>query len=258
MNGKKTTYMAALGIMLLAVASTLSQSESQSTKKLYQPNGSEGSLTGTVFLSGSPPMPMRIDMSGDPVCYENNPRPLTEFIVAKNGRLANVLIYVKASPALEGLTFETPATHVVLDQLGCRYLPRVLGIEVNQILEIRNSDNTRQNVHAMPRNNVDWNQSQVPSSEPLTHRFTHSEIAIPFKNNQHPWMKAWVGVFAHPFFAVSNSKGGFTIEDLPPGNYTIGAWHEEFGEKTLEVTVYPGSHQKVDISFDISERKVVH
>src|SRR5437773_6832935 len=234
------------------------QSEPQSTKKTYQPNGSEGSLAGTVSLSGTAPWPMRIDMSADPVCHENNPKPLTEFIVAKDGRLANVLVYVKSGDLLEGLSFETPTTSAVLDQHGCRYLPHVLGVQVNQTLEIRNSDKTIQNVHAMPKNDPDWNQSHAPLSEPLTHRFKHAEIAVPFKDNLHPWKKAYVGVFTHPFFSVSNRKGVFTIEGLPPGNYTIGVWHEEFGEKTLEVTIYPGSHQSLDISFDMAERKVLH
>lgn len=257
MKQLKRTCFPALGLMFFGVALILAQSDSQSTKKPYQPNGSEGSLQGTVSLLGTLPEPMLLDMSADPVCYENNPKPLTEFIVAKDGRLANVLVYVKSGETLEGLTFETPTTRVVLDQRGCCYLPHVLGVQVNQTLEIRNSDNTRQNVHAMPKNDPDWNQSQVPSSEPLTHSFKHAEIAVPFKDNQHPWKKAYVGVFAHPFFAVSDGKGTFTIEGLPPGNYTLGVWHEAFGEKTFEVTIYPGSHQSLEVNFDMAERRVV-
>jgi hypothetical protein len=91
----------------------------------------------------------------------------------------------------------------------------------------------------------------------LTKRFTLSEIPIPFKDNQHPWKKAYVAVFAHPFFAVSDNQGAFTIEGLPPGNYTIAAWHEEFGEKTFEIAIYPGSQQSLDINFDMVDRKVV-
>jgi hypothetical protein len=257
---RSTTCLTVSGamLMLLAVALTFAQSESQSTKRVYQPNGSEGSFKGTVSLSGTPPSPYKIDTSADPVCDQTNPNLFTEYLEVSGGRLANVLIYVKTGAALEGLTFETPATNVVLDQRGCRLVPHVLGIQVNQTFEVRNGDNTTHNVHATPKNNVDWNQSQAPLSEPLMTRFTHTEIAIPIKNNQHPWMKAYVGVFAHPFFAVSDSKGAFTIEGLPPGNYTIATWHEEFGEKTIDVTVYPGSHQSLDFNFDMAERKVKH
>ena len=243
-------------LMLLAAALTFAQSESQSTKKVYQPNGSEGSFKGTVSLSGTPPGPYKIDMSADPVCDQTNPNLFTEYLEVSDGRLANVLIYVKTSAALDGLTFETPATNVVLDQRGCRFMPHVLGLRVNQTLEIRNSDNTTQNVHPTPKLNLEWNYSQAPLSEPLMKSFIHSEITIPFKSNQHPWMKAYVGVFAHPFFAVTDSKGAFTIKGLPAGNYTIAAWHEEFGEKTIDVTVYPGSHQSLDFNFDMAERKV--
>jgi hypothetical protein len=260
MKQLKMSYFLALGmiLMLSAIVLTSAESKSQSTKKPYQPNGSEGSLTGTVSLTGTPPSPMRIDMSADPICDENNPEPLTELIEVRDGRLANALIYVKAGTALDGLSFETPATNVVLEQRGCRYVPHVLGVQVNQTLEIRNSDNTTQNVHATPKLNPDRNQSQAPLSEPVTMRFGQSEIAIPIKDNQHPWKKAWVGVFKHPFFAVSDNKGAFTIEGLPPGDYTIVAWHEQFGEKELNVTIYPGSQQTFDFIFDMGERKVGH
>jgi hypothetical protein len=243
-------------LMLFAATLTWGHSEPQATKKSYQPNGSEGYVTGTVSLTGTAPRATRIDMSADPACYENNPNPRTKFFVVADGCLADALIYVKAGIALNGLSFEAPATNVVLDQRSCFYVPRVLGVQVNQTLEIRNSDNTIQNVHAMPKNNADWNQTHVSSSPPLTHKFTHSEIPIPFKDNQHPWKKAYVGVFTHPFFAVSNHKGEFTIEGLPSGDYTIAAWHEQFGEKTFEVTVYPRSTHRLDIKFDMADRKI--
>jgi len=257
MKRQRTHWPGATIILLLfAVTLTWGQPESQATKKPYQPIGSEGYVTGTVSLIGTPPRATRIDMSADPACYEHNPNPRTKFFVVEDGRLADVLIYVKAGTALNGLSFETPATNVVLDQRGCFYVPRVLGLQVNQTLEIRNSDNTVQNVHPTPKNNPDANRSQRPSSDPLMLRFAHAEIVIPFKDNQHPWKKAYVGVFAHPFFAVSNRQGEFTIAGLPPGDYTIAAWHEQFGEKTFEVKVYPRSTQSLDIKFDMADRKI--
>jgi plastocyanin len=256
MRRQKTTGRTVFAItsMLLAVA-WISQADPQSTKKPYQPNGAEGSLVGNILLSGTPPRPLQIDMSTNPDCYKANPNPLTEFLVVSDGKVANVLIYVKSGEALAGLSFETPTTNVVLDLRGCRYAPHVLGVQVNQTLEIRNSDDMYHNVHAVPKNNLDWNQTLVPSSEPLKHRFTHSEIAVPLKNNQAPWMKGYVGVFAHPFFAVSDRKGAFTVEGLPPGTYTIAAWHEYLGEKTMEVTIYAGSRQRLDVNFDMADRR---
>ena len=257
MKRQKTLWPAVtVVLMLFAVTLTWGQSESQATKKPYQPNGSEGYVTGSVSLLGIAPRATRIDMSADPACYEHHPNPRTEVFVVEDGRLANAFIYVKGGTSLDGLSFQTPATSIVLDQRGCFYVPRVLGLQMNQTLEIRNSDNTVQNVHPRPKNNPEWNQSQAPSSQPLMMRFTNEEIPIPFKDNQHPWKMAYVGVFAHPFFAVSNRKGEFTIEGLPPGNYTIAAWHEQFGEKTFEVTVYPRSTQSLDIRFDMADRKI--
>jgi hypothetical protein len=248
------------GLILIFLAATFAwaQRDSQSAKTTYRRNGGEGSLAGTISLSGIPPDPKRIDASADPICYEANPDPLTEYFVGAEGRLANVLVYVKSGAALESLNFETPATNVVLEQRGCQFIPHVLGLQLNQTLEVRNGDRTTQNVHATPKNNPDRNQSQAPFSEPVTMRFGNPEVAIPIKDNQHPWKKAYVGVFTHPFFSVSDRKGAFTIEGLPPGNYTIGAWHEEFGEKTFEVTIYPGSPQSLDISFDVADSKFRH
>lgn len=243
-------------LMLFAGTFTWGQSESQSTKKPYQPNESEGYVTGTVSLTGTPPGPKKIDMSADPVCAQSNRHPLTEGIVAKGGRLANVLIYVKTGAALEGLSFEAPATNVVLDQRGCRFIPHLLGLRVNQTLEIRNSDRTTHNVHATPRISPDWNMSQSAGAEPLLVHFARSEVVIPIKCNQHPWMKAYVGVFAHPFFAVSDKRGAFRIEGLPPGDYTIAAWHEEFGEKTFQVTIKAGAEETLRIRFSATDRRL--
>ena len=252
MKQEKTLYSAGFGIVLTALLLLLLlfQSESQTNKRPYQRTGNEGSISGTISFIGEPPEPKKIDTSADSVCARTNPNAVTEDVVIADGFVANVLVYVKEGHALDGFTFETPATPVVLDQRGCRLAPHVFGLQTHQILEVRNSDPTTHNFHATPRKNPDWNQSQPAGADPLTTKFGNPEVAIPLKNNQHPWMKAYAGVFEHPFFAVTNESGAFSIEGLPPGTYMIAAWHERFGEKTVEVVVTPGSGQYIHLSFD--------
>lgn len=241
-----------LGVLLL---SSVSSSQSQDQKKTYQRTGEEASITGTVAFIGDPPKPHEIDMYADPACVRMNKHPVLDDLIITNGFVANVLIYIKKGSALDEFTFETPATPVVLDQRGCRFVPRVLGLQTNQILEIRNSDPTIHNVHPIPKKNPEWNQSQPPGGEPLLTKFTVPEVPIPIKNNQHPWMKTYAAVFAHPFFSVTDHQGAFAINGLPPGTYTLVVWHERFGEKTRVITVTPGANQYLQISFDLLDYK---
>ncbi len=105
------------------------------------------------------------------------------------------------------------------------------------------------NVHPSPKSNQEWNQSQTAGQAPIIQKFTRPEI-IPVKCNQHPWMKSYVAVQRNPFFAVSGPDGKFEIKGLPPGTYTIAAWHEKFGEKTQTVTVAAKESKTQDFSYD--------
>jgi polysaccharide lyase family 4-like protein len=256
MKQEKMFYAAGFGgvITILMLVFTVLQSESRTDKKPYQRTGNEGAIIGTISFIGDPPEPKKIDMSADPVCVKTNPHATTEDVVITNGLVANVLVYVKEGRALDEFTFATPGNPAVLEARGCRFVPHVLGLQTKQILEIRNSDQTTHNFHATPRKNPDWNQSQPAGAGPLNAKFANPEVALPFKNNQHPWMKAYAGVFDHPFFAVTNESGAFDIEGLPPGTYKLAAWHERFGEKTIDVVVTPGSGQYLHLSFDAIDR----
>jgi hypothetical protein len=216
--------------------------------------GQEATLTGTITFTGKPPKPFLIDMSADPFCVASNPKLETEWFVVNNEKVANVLIYVSGSP-LDNYTFETPTSTVELEHKGCRYEPHVLGMQAGQRLSITNSDSTHHNTHPTPKNNGEWNQTQSPGAPPILKTFQRAEVAIPFKDNQHPWEKAYVGVFNHPFFAVSDALGNYRIEGLPPGSYKITAWHEQLGEKTVEVTVIPGESRFVGFTFAVTDLK---
>ena len=223
----------------------------------YTPTGNEGTITGKIAYVGTPPAPKKIDTTADPVCGQKNPNLETEDTVVKDGKLANVFVYIKDgatadSKKISDLGFAVPSNAVVLDQNGCHYRPHVFGLQVNQKLQIKNSDPTQHNIHPTPKNNPEWNQTQPNGAPPIEKSFARAEVLIPVKCNQHPWMKAYIGVLKHPFYAVSKPDGSFEIKDVPPGTYTVVAWHEGGAtgtEKTMQVTVSAKGTATADFSF---------
>jgi plastocyanin len=203
-----------------------------------------GAIKGTVTLKGTPPPNPTINMGSDPYCMKLGTAPTPVFVISDGG-LENVFVYVK--DGLGTLKFPVPSTPVVLDQKGCAYTPRVLGIQVGQPLDIVNSDETLHNVHAMPMANREFNRGQALQGLKSTTTFTAPEVMVPFKCDVHRWMNAWVGVLEHPFYAVSGKAGAFALDGLPPGTYTIEAWHEKLGTQTQQVTI--GARESTNITF---------
>ena len=204
-----------------------------------------GSISGVISFQGAiSRMPM-LDMSSDPACPPD-PQP-PDVVLLKNGKLANVFVYVKDADKLG--TFAATGDPMVMDQKGCHYAPHVLGLMAGQPLKIMNTDKAEHNIHTMPKNNAAWNESQTPSGKPIVKTFEHPEIMMPVQCNQHPWMQMYVNVLPHPFFAVSSTDGTFQIKDLPPGDYTLVAVHEKFGEQTLKVSILPKQTTTADFTF---------
>lgn len=204
-----------------------------------------GSIMGVVDFKGAVPKLPTLDMTADPGCPQK-PQP-SDTVVVNQGKLANVFVYVK-----EGLpqgTFAVPSDPVVLDQKGCRYIPHIMGIMVGQPFKILNTDTADHNIHNMPRNNPQWNETQFPTDKPIIKTFTNPEMMLPLQCNQHPWMRAYVNVMPHPYYAVSAEDGSFAIKNLPPGEYTLVAVHEKFGEKTMKVKVDAKGTAKADFVF---------
>jgi plastocyanin len=195
-----------------------------------------GSVTGKIALEGRTPPPDVIRMNSDPNCERAAQNVRIETIVAgEDGALQNVFVYVK--DGLRDLKFPIPATPVMLDQKGCRYQPHVLGVQVGQPMEIVNSDATLHNVHAVASANREFNTGQPFQGMRFTHTFTTKEVMVPFKCDVHNWMNAHIGVLDHPFFAVTGPDGTFALMGLPPGTYTIEAWHEKLGTQAQSITV---------------------
>ena len=236
---------------------TSSTADTSSSAKKFAPKGNEGSVAGTIAYTGTPPAPKKIDTSADPVCAKESPNLTTEDAVIKDGKVANVFVYVKDGTLADGTkigdySFDPPSQAVTLDQHGCHYRPHVLGIQTNQKLMVTNSDPTQHNIHPTPKNNPEWNQTQPNGAPPIEKTFARAEVLIPVKCNQHPWMKAYIGVLKHPFFGVSAEDGAYSIKGLPPGTYTVAAWREggvNGTEKTMSVTVPASGSAKADFSF---------
>lgn len=210
-----------------------------------------GTIHGKISFTGAKPAAQRIDMEADPACQKvNNGRKVVDdsVIVSPDGGLANAFVYIKAG--LEGKKFETPAEEAVLDQHGCTFGPRVMGVMTRQTVIVRNGDPVEHNVHPVPKNNAAWNEAMEPNGADARHRFAHPEIMIRVKCNIHGWMRSYIGVLEHPYFAVTASDGTFTLPNVPPGSYTVGVWHEKFGELEQTVTVGASADQKVDLQYD--------
>lgn len=209
-----------------------------------------GTVKGTISFQGTKPHLPEINMAQDKVCASEQSGPVypEDGEVNSNGTLPNVFVYVKSG--IGNGTYPAPSTPVTLDQRRCEYAPHVLGIMVGQPLKVVSEDPTTHNIHVMAKDNRSWNVSQQPGAPALTEHFTHPEIMIAVKCNEHPWMKAYIGVTTNPFFAVSGDDGSFAIQNLPPGRYTIAAWTATFGTQEQQITVQAGETATANFAFE--------
>jgi len=220
-------------------------------------SGPTGTVNGVISFNGTPPAPKKIDTTADPVCGQKNPNLMTDDTIVNDGKLSNVFVYIKEGTVEGGkkvvdYAWATPTVAARLDQNGCHYDPHVMGVQVNQTISITNSDPTQHNVHPTPKFNQEWNQTQSAGQGPIEKSFGRAEVLIPVKCNQHPWMKAYIGVLRHPLFSVSGEDGAFEIKGVPAGTYTVAAWREGGAtgtEQTMQVTVPADGSTKADFAF---------
>lgn len=206
-------------------------------------------VTGTIKLDGTAPKMKIINMAAEPSCAKQHTSPaMTEDVVpGDGGTLQNVVVYLKGD--FSQYKLDVPSTPATIDQKGCQYFPHVLALMTNQPLSVVNSDMTTHNIHPVPKNNREWNESQPPGSMPIMQSFAREEVSVPVKCNVHPWMKAYIAVIGTPYFAVTGKDGSFEIKNVPPGTYTVSAWHETYGTQEQMVTVAAKESKAVTLTF---------
>ena len=211
----------------------------------------EGKITGSVKFTGTPPHMKGIDMSKDPWCakqHASDPAHLENVVVSSGGGLENVVLYI--SQGLTASAEAVPSQVPVFDQKNCMYTPHVLAMDATQTFKVVTSDQTTHNIHPLPNpmtGNIPWNQSQPPGAAPVEKSWKAAEM-IPVQCNIHPWMHGYFAVVKGPY-AVSDANGSYTINNVPPGSYTVTAWQEELGTQTAKVTVAAGGSASADFSF---------
>jgi hypothetical protein len=264
---KKLSLVMPLAVMLIAVGCGGGEKKTSTTTEtgmaktptteMQQPASTPAATTGAmnagikgkIAFEGTAPKGEAIKMDSDPVCKSLHKEAVytEDVVVNPNGTLRWVMVYVK--DGLGDRTFPTPTEPVVLDQVGCHYVPHVFGMMANQPIEIRNSDETLHNIHAMPTVNTAFNIGMPRAGMKQTKTFKEVEMPVHFKCDVHKWMSCYTGVFNHPFHSVSGEDGSFEIKGLPAGTYTIEAWHEKYGTQTQSVTVGDAETKEITFTF---------
>jgi len=209
---------------------------------------STGTIAGIVRLEGTPPPMGTLPLAGWAACAEQHQGPVpTGDVLVHDGLVENAFVYVKEG--LGNRVFAVPTAAVTIDQRGCVYHPRVVGAQVGQPIEFVNDDATLHNVHGTPRDSSPWNFTMPIQGSRRTLRIDAPEVMVSVRCDLHPWMQGWIGVLDHPYFAVTGADGRFALEDVPPGDYVVAAWHERFGVRETRVTLPPKGTAEVTFTF---------
>jgi plastocyanin len=206
-------------------------------------------LNGRVSYEGTPKKLKPIDMSTEPKCanFYNTPPMPDNAVSGSDNSLPNVIVYISAGAPDEN--FAGPVVH--LNQRGCRYAPHVVAVQANQEVWVQNDDSVTHSVHPLAQHNAEWNRSQPPGTPPVVIRYSQPEF-IKVKCELHSWMRGVLAVFKNSHHAVTDSTGSFTLNDLPPGKYTITAWHETYGTQSKEVTIAAGQNPDLNFVFKVT------
>jgi plastocyanin len=203
-----------------------------------------GTIRGQVSFVGTAPPRPALDLSSDPYCAKQ--RVQSEDVVVTGGKLRDVLVRIKPGSAGKHVPPQKP---LVIDQNACMYRPRVSGAVAGQQILLRNSDRTLHNVHAYAGKRTLFNRAQLPGAPDMKAVQPPGTEILELGCDIHRWMRAYVVISDHPFFAVTGDDGRFEIRNVPPGTYTLEAWHPVLGQQTGQVTVPSAGTATAQLSF---------
>jgi len=214
--------------------------------KLAAKPDASGEIKGKITYEGTLPKFKPLDMVNEPTCAQHYTTPVLpeNVVTGPNNSLQNVVVYISAGAPDEA----APSQAAMLKQRGCRYIPHVLAMETNQEIWVQNDDSVAHTVHPMARINKELNRSQPPGTPPLVIKYDKTEI-IRVKCELHSWMRGVFVVLKNSHYSVSDEGGGFSLPNLPPGKYTITAWHEQFGEQSQVVNIGGGETKELNFVF---------
>ena len=210
----------------------------------------DSSIEGTVDLTGKAPTPAKLHREADPYCAKT---PMTDpSVLVKNGKLENVWVHV--TKGASGSAKVDTSKVVEMDQKNCMYTPRMTTAVVGQKIQAKNGDPVLHNVHTYMGSATVFNKGMPNEKTPPIEYTAKEEGMMRWKCDVHPWMRGYIGISKNGLQAISGSDGTFKIDNVPPGKYTLEAWHEKYGTKTQEVTVEAGKPAKVTFKYDGTEK----
>jgi plastocyanin len=191
-----------------------------------------GDLSGTVIYKGAPPARAKLPVTIDQyICGKE--KDAEDLVLSEKRGVSNAVVSLENAP--NGAGWGKPLPKVEMDQKGCVFVPRVVVVPVGGTVDFLNSDRLLHNLHSKSRENATFNRTQ-PHGRVIPITFTKPEI-VTITCDLHSWMRSWVVVAEHPFYAVTDQEGGFRIQNVPPGKYRVRVWQEALGSDTREVAV---------------------
>ena len=211
------------------------------------PGPNSTAIMGRVTYTGTPAKAKPIDLAKQPECIKLNPAglPAEDVVTGPGNTLQNVLVYISAGDSDPA---PPPVMAATFDQHDCHYTTHVLPLRVGQDVSISNSDPFNHNIHPIGRINREWNRIQLAGTPPFSYSYENEEF-IHVKCNIHAWMSAYFVVLKTNHVSVTKNDGSFRLPDLPPGRYTVTAWHEVYGTQKQEVTLGGGETQTLNFVF---------